>query len=52
MDSWRMAEIRGTLYSLLLKVDTQAGESEEMQAAQDLLQEALKILDELATKRD
>ena len=48
MDAWKLAEIRGNLYGLLLKVDVLAAGSTDMEIIQDRLQEALDYLDDIA----
>lgn len=48
MDAWKLAEVRGTLYGLLLKVDVLAAGGNDMEAIQDKLQEALEYLEEIA----
>lgn len=48
MDAWKLAEVRGALYGLLLKVDVLAASGNDMEAIQDKLQEALEYLDEIA----
>ena len=47
MDAWKLAEVKGALYTLLLKVDTMAAGNEKMQLVQEELQEALEILEEI-----
>lgn len=48
MDAWKLAEVRGNLYGLLLKVDVLAAGSTDMEIIQDRLQEALDYLDDIA----
>ena len=47
MDAWKLAEIKGTLYSLLLKVDVLTAEDEDMRPVQADLAEALEYLEEV-----
>lgn len=47
MDSWKLAEIKGALYTLLLKVDTMAAGNDKIQRIQEELQEALELLEEI-----
>jgi len=44
---WKIAEIRGTLYGALLKIDTIAAENKEYCKAQTALQEALELLEDV-----
>lgn len=44
---WKIAEIRGTLYGALLKIDTIAAENKEYCKVQTALEEALEQLEEL-----
>lgn len=48
MDAWKLAEVRGNLYGLLLKVDVLAAGGTDMEIIQDRLQEALDYLDDIA----
>ena len=53
MDKWKYAEVRGALYSVLLKVDALAGEGcsakegSVLNEVSDQIQEALEILEGL-----
>lgn len=47
IDPWKLAEVKGTLHSLLLKVDVLAAERAEMEAVQAALEEALEILEDI-----
>ncbi len=47
MDSWKLAEVRGALYSLILKVDVLASDNDEMQPVQELLGEAIEYMDNM-----
>ena len=52
MDSWKLAEVRGMLYSLMLKVDTLATDASELEAVQELLTEAQELMDDISYKLD
>ena len=45
MDAWKLAEVKGMLHSLVLKIDVLAAENEEMQPVQERLSEALEYLE-------
>jgi len=45
MDAWKLAEVKGTLHSVLLKIDILAAENEEIQPVQERLEEALEYLE-------
>lgn len=48
IDRWKLAEVKGALHSLLLKVDVLTADSEEMEAVQTALEEALEVLEAIA----
>lgn len=47
IDPWKLAEVKGALHSLVLKVDVLAAETEELGAVQEALEEALELLEEI-----
>ena len=47
MDAWKLAELKGALYSLLLKVDTMAAEGSAMATVQSSLEDALEHMEEV-----
>lgn len=47
IDPWKLAEVKGSLHSLLLKIDVLVDGSEKMEAVQAALEEALEFLEEI-----
>ena len=48
MDAWKLAELKGMLYCLLLKVDTMAEEGSDMETVQGYLEQALEYMEEIS----